>query len=198
MRFGIVGFSFMALCAGCAFEPQEVTVRPVHRPIAAETAKTEYKTSVPARLTVTDMREDKTLGYRGKPGNDHAPVTVHPSVVDAVEREIKAGLEEQGISVTEAKVGKKKSPVLRVELRKLSYENNYDSIWRIALNVDTVLHAKVENVKPAFERDYTMHTTQRFYRAPTKEVNQKYIDQSLSDTIDKLLNDQELIAKLRQ
>lgn len=176
----VLSLLFLSAC----FSPQQVTPPVAHRGIPAEIG---HGAAVQVRVTDGRVRKDGIIGYWGE--KQDAPVTLPASAAADIEREITRGLVDKGF--TTEKSGTK----LTVTLKDVAYKNIYN-FWKIDLQVDAVMEVTAMRSGKKFEHTYTTHTHQDGFYAPSIATNNKYVGQALSDTVDKIVNDAELLQFL--
>jgi uncharacterized lipoprotein YajG len=188
MNKSLVFIFFTSLLASCAtFAPQLVTVKAD----VSVTASAAGLGKVVA-LRVIDARLDKVLGYRTTRTDKDSAILTNQDVASVVQQSIYSALKKNGFDVIAQSDGPRS---LKVEIRKLEYYVPTGS-WIDGIQVRTTLGAVVKNGDMTYENIYEITNKDRMIIAPDQEKNEALINKALSDILQRLLQDQQLIALL--
>ena len=185
----ILLISLCAFFSGCAFNPQKANVSPT---VAVMPSSEGKGGSVAVR--VIDERPSKSLGHRGTAYRAAAEITSAQELSFIVQREISAALQKKGFSVIE--YADDANPRLTVELRLLEYTTS-QGFWTGGVQIKGALKAIAANGSRTFEKMYRSEKEERIVMVPTAETNERWINESLNDVLNQLLNDNILFSVLK-
>ena len=178
----------MSLLAACAtFAPQLVTVNP--NVSVTESAAGLGKV---VALKVIDARADKALGYRTTRSDKDSAIITNQDVAKVVQLKIYDSLKKSGFNVDIVDNGPR---ALKVEIRNLEYSVPTGS-WTGGIRVLATLNVVVKNGDTTYENLYQITNNERVVIKPDREKNEALINKTLSDVLQRLLQDQKLIALL--
>lgn len=178
----------MSLLAACAtFAPQLVTVNPDVSVIESAAGLGKV-----VALKVIDTRADKSLGYRTTRSDKDSAIITNQDVAKVVEQKIYAALRKNSFDVTTLDNGPR---ALKVEIRNLEYSVPTGS-WTGGIRILATLNAVVKNGDTTYENLYQITNNERVVIKPDREKNEALINKTLSDVLQRLLQDQNLIALL--
>jgi len=182
----------ITLCAffsGCAFNPQKANVSPTVAVMASSEGK-----GVSVAVRVVDERPSKSLGHRGTAYGAAAEITSVQEISFIVQREISAALQKKGFTVVE--YNDSANPRLAVEVRLLEYTTS-QGFWTGGVQIKGALKAIAANGSRTYEKMYRSEKEERVVVVPTAETNERWINDSLSDVLNQLLNDNSLFSVLK-
>ncbi len=185
---GAISLLLFMTIAGCALVDEEVMLRPV-----SDVPPSSIGQGQRVALNVVDERSSTLIGERGPDGTaDIRSVQDARRVVDDV---LNQGLQNQGfVPVQPTAV----EPVtLKVELREL----RYDVADRLPLpepRVNAVLKVVAQNGDRSFEQLYRAQTATESFLPPTAAEDSQLINRALSDVIDRILTDRQLLEFLAE
>jgi uncharacterized lipoprotein YajG len=182
--FLLVGFLF----SGCAYINQDLKVKP-------DTSISESDIGGGKKITlkVVDEREDQIIGKRRDGyGMNGATITTKQDMVEILSNIIVGGLARKNFSVSSEQV----PTVLKIELRVLSYDTSMGlwtggNIGKSALKVI----ATAENGQ-VYEKMYRGQREIRTAFIGSQETNSNVVNGALSDAVDNLFKDDELLRFL--
>lgn len=177
------------LASGCAFNEQAVRVTP-----QVDVAPGTVGEGVAVRVNVVDERPRTTLGTRGARGVG-ADLTVEGDLVSILRGAIETGLQRLSFETTQDPAQERE---LRVELRALDY-NVLVGFWAGTLKVDTAMKAicRLGGLRP-YEEVHRGEFTESVQVVQGAEANNGYVSSSVSQAVNSLLGDQQLMACLAQ
>ncbi len=172
------------LCAGCVYGPQQVRVAP-----ELNQTNGDYGTGKTVRLLVVDERTSKNLGQT----EEGADFNLQGKLPNVVEAAIRTALEKQGFNSSRNE--RKGAANLRVGIRRLEYNVKPGYLFRSVhaeseINVICKSASGVEFIKP-----YTGLLEKSVFFIGWS-TNSDYVSTTVSEAINKLLDDKELKACL--
>lgn len=188
MNKSISFVSLMPLLAACStFAPQMVTLNPK----ASVTQSTAGLGKVVA-LKVIDARADKALGYRTTRSDKDSAIITNQNVAKVVQSKIYDSLKKSGFDVDILDNGAR---ALKIEIRELDYSVPTGS-WTGGIRILATLNAVVKNGDTTYENLYQITNNERVILKPDREKNEELINKTLSDILQRLLQDEKVIALL--
>ncbi len=183
---GVVGLA-LAAAGGCAFNKQAIKLEP-KLDVAESTAGNGKLTMV----NVADERPRATLGTRGVSGIGEQ-LTVDGDLVQTVKTAVTEGLRRQGFA-TDGPIENQ----LRVEVRSLDYTLN-SGFWAGKLNVEFLLKGIcIKNNARPYEQMYRGEFRKNVQVVQGADSNTLFVNQVVSDAINALLKDQNMIRCLAE
>lgn len=183
-------FGALVFATGCAVSPQQITVEPRSD---ATFSGTGAGTTV--NLVVQDNRGTSALGSLGGTYPETSMLTTSNDVAADLNALLRQKLSAAGYVITPNNANFN----LVVSLNELSYE--YGTAAVVAREVQTVAEIafRAENASGTSYREGRFRTPRSFPRAtrPTPEENKEFLEEVLSETIDRLLSHQQLVDFLR-
>lgn len=178
-----------AFASGCAFTPQAVVIAP-----QLTTGPSQLGAGAAVSINVVDERPKKTLGTRGVSGVG-AELTIEGDLANIVYKAIAEGLERQGYrtSAGPANTGGRE---LRAEIRNLDYiviRGFFEGTLRIDFGIKAICIQGT--VRPYEQMHHGEHVT-GVQVVQTADANNIYVSQVVSDGVNSLLQDQQLLACL--
>lgn len=178
----------LSLLGGCALTPQKVAVNPDVLVMESETGKGKT-----VALKVTDTHADKILGYRTTRLEKDSIILTDSDIAKVVQEKIYEGLKKYGFSVDVASADAPR--LLRVEVKTLQYSAPTGS-WTGGIRIIATLNAVVKNGDTTYENLYQITNNETVIIKPSQGKNEELINKTLSDVLQRLLQDQKLIALL--
>jgi len=190
MRIVLFALATATICSGCAFTPQAVQVKPEVRLNNATAAAGQV-----VNVAVVDERPSKNLGQRGA-HNVGADLTVQAELSEIVGSAIKEGLEKEGFKPSAQ--GDEPSAKLKVEVRSLEYKV-ISGFWSGTIRSECAMKALCKSSSGAeYEKFYSGVFEKSIQVIATEKENDAYVSASVSDAVNKLLNDRDLGRCLAQ
>ncbi len=175
---------------GCAFTPQAVTLQPDLYQVSSTIG--DNKT---VKINVVDERTKSTLGTRGARGVG-AELTIQGDLVEIVKGTLTRGLTSKGFHVPINSVENERE--LRVELRSLEYRLVV-GFWSGTLNTESAMKGIcILNKSRPYEKLYLGEHKESVQVVQFAEANNKYVNNALSASINKMLSDKALLQCLAQ
>jgi uncharacterized lipoprotein YajG len=187
-KIGFIVVCLVVLGSSCAFTPQSVSLSP-----DIQTTPDSVVSGKQVMLTVVDERPRKSLGTRGVKGVG-ADLTIEGDLSDVVRKALTDGLTQRGFTITPNKPADGRE--LRVEIRNLDY-NVTMGFWTGSLKVDSTLKGIcIIGSTRQYENVYRGDYQENVMAVQTSGANEKYINKVISQAINELLRDQQLIQCL--
>jgi len=178
----------VSMGSGCAFQSQAVKITPEVKSISNVSGSGKN-----VQLVVLDERPSKVIGQRGV-GSAGADMTVDGDLQSIVAAAISSGLEQHRFS-TQSQDSHDLSR-LRVEIRNLE-SKNIMGFWAGTLRDEFSLKGICKSAKGGdYEQMYNGIFETSIQVVPTGEANNKYISAAVSDAVNKLVNDDQLLRCL--
>lgn len=174
--------------SACAFTPQNAVIKP-----EVNLAKTNEGHGTTVVVKIVDERADKTLGHRGGAAFKGAKITTTQNIEGLIREEIMKGLVKKGFNPKNCNPGGK--PDLKVEIRLIEYSTS-TGFWTGGIHTKAALKAIARTSGKSYEKIYRVANEERVFFVPTAEANEKYLNQLISDVLNKLFQDQKLIATI--
>lgn len=171
--------------SGCAFQKQAIRLQPQ--------LKVETSSIGAGKLTmvnVADERPRSTLGTRGVSGIGEQ-LTLEGDIAAVVRDAIGEGLRKQGFQ-TDGPIENQ----LKVEIRNLDYIVN-SGFWAGKLNVEFLLKGIcIKGTARPYEQTYRGELHLNIQVVQSAEANTQYVNQVVSDAINKLVTDKAMLQCL--
>ncbi|MGH8750430.1 MAG: YajG family lipoprotein [Burkholderiales bacterium] len=183
--FLVLLLSFLAGCT--TFTPQQITLNP--NVTVAESAAGLGKV---VALRVSDARTDPALGYRTTRSDKDSAIISNQNLAKLVEQKTYDALRKNSFDITTADSG---SRALKVEIRNLEYTVPTGS-WINGINILAAFDVTAKNGDITYQNLYEIKNTERVLIKPDQEKNEALINKALSDVLQRMLQDQKLMALL--
>jgi uncharacterized lipoprotein YajG len=178
-----------AMGSGCAFQSQAVKIHPDVKSTATVSGDGKG-----VRLSVDDERPSKVIGQRGV-GGAGADITVDGDLVTIVSTAILTGLNQRNFSASNSTGN---GAQLRVEIRNLS-SKNIMGFWAGTLRDEFSLKGICKSGKGTdYEQMYNGVFETSIQVVPTGDANDKYVSQAVTDSVDKLVSDDQMLRCLSE
>ncbi len=170
---------------GCAYVSQQALISPSIHVINSNTGK-----GMKIMVRVKDERPSKSLGHRGDANGRGAEITTTQNIEGLVREEILRGLKKKGFDIAEYNV--KHDRELIAELRLFEYSTSIGFFTR-GVHVNGAIKVICKNRENEFERMYRIENEERVVIVPGAKANERMITEGMSNLLEKLLSDNELI-----
>ena len=180
-------FLAVVLLAGCALTSQQAVLKP-ELPLS----RTDLGRGTAVALKVVDERPDQTLGHRGA-GMKGAKITTAQDVAEVFREKIVEGLKTYHFDPVPSTASIPKS--LTIEIRLIDYSTS-QGFATITVHTKTALKAIARDGGTTYENFFRADHEERFAAIPFAEENETLINKVLSEVVQKLFQDQELMAFL--
>jgi len=175
---------------GCAYIDQNLRVTP-QVSIAQENIGQGKKVA----LRVVDDRDEQLIGKRGLQYFPGGKISTDQDLVEVIRDAFIKGLHDKGFEL----VGENESNLLvKAELRSLAY-TTVMGLWTGG-NVGTAVVKVIANQPSGktYERTYRSQKQIRSFFVGSQETNTKVVNQALTDALNKVFEDKELLKFLAQ
>jgi uncharacterized lipoprotein YajG len=185
----------VTLLVGCAYTTQQATLSP-----ELQLSGTNIGNNATVAVKVVDERSDKSLGYRGSAYGKAAKITTGQNVAEVIYEKIVEGLKQNGFNpvphgFNPVPHSKGITRALKVEIRLIEYSTSV-GFWTGGVHTKSALKAIAKNNGKVYENLYRVDNEKRIVFAPFAKENEKLINKAVSEVLQKLFGDQELIAFL--
>jgi uncharacterized lipoprotein len=175
------------LLGACAFTPQKVTLQPMLSVTGSEIGKGKL-----ISLRVVDERPKQVLGHRGTAYGAAAEITTDQDVSEVVRNKVSEGLRANGFDVV---TGANSLFSMKVEIRLIEYTTS-QGMWTGGIHTKAALKVICKNGTREYENIYRQENEERIMVVPTAERNEEFINKVVSQTLDKIFQDAELMRFL--
>lgn len=183
----------LILLAGCAAQPEQISIAPQPDFGSGAAAGTQVA------VKVVDRRNQPTIiGYRApaEAGLGKA-VLARNDVAAAVRRSLTDSLSSLGFAPQAAgNGGVTNTPSLTVTIDTLRYRQRGEGLNKVG-STDVVLIGEARNGGTSFKATYKVHNEDRVGIIQSTEDTQRFVNQALSKVLGNLLQDDRLLAVLR-
>ena len=170
--------------SGCAFNPQQANLNPELNVASSNIGNTRS-----VYVNVLDERSNKSLGRRGTAYGAAAEITSEQELSIIVDRELKKALKIKGFKIAEKASA---DNLLTVEIRGLEYSTS-QGFWTGGVHITGALKGRAKNGSSEMEKMYRYEKEERVVIVPTAETNEKWLNEALTETLNQLINDPELL-----
>jgi uncharacterized lipoprotein YajG len=172
----------------CAFIDQNVKITP-----SVEVAKSNIGNGRTVGIKVVDEREDSLIGKRGSAYGDAAAIKTDQDMVELFSVEISRGFENKGF---EPVPYLEEIPVyVKVEIRSVEYDTSM-GLWTAGNMANSAIKVIAYNESKNYEKMYRSQVEIRTAFVASQETNAKIINQAVSDVIEKMFQDEDLLSFL--
>lgn len=181
----LLALAFVALLAtGCALSPQRIEIDPNPQIQPANLGHNR-----PVQVIAVDSRGQKAFGSRGGVYKDTALVQPANDVREAIAKSVSQGLQSLGFNAFNPGAD---ATTLEVRLEQLDYAPEEGSVVN-RVNLDLTLMAEARRGNTTHTGTYKSSTEHKLPFTPSAARNQAMVNDILSRSIERLLNDQEMI-----
>jgi Uncharacterized lipoprotein len=178
----------LCLISACAFNPQTVKIAPVVSFPSSELGKGKE-----VFLTVVDERPKQILGHRGTAYGAAAEITSNDDMATVIREKMSAGLSSNGFRV---KTGSSLvSTSMKVEIRLIEYTTS-TGFWTGGVHTRAAFKGVCKNGFREYGNLYRQENEERVLVVPDAETNEQWINRAVGQALDKIFNDQEMLACL--
>lgn len=189
VRFVCVAAAFLVLGA-CALSPQQVALRP-----QLEVAAANYGQQRSINVRVEDRRSNPVIGTRGGVYGNTSTIEVGNNHLQEIARSLAGALGQWGFR-SEVEGYRGEALEFLVSLDHLSYRPDSSVGGVLVITADVSL--RVEYGDSYYTGKYSASQKLRYATLPSEEKNNEEINKVLSLALEKIFQDQGLIAFLRQ
>ena len=175
--------------SGCAWVPQTAKLQ-----LTPEITPSTVGQGVTVAVRVTDRRTSQTIGRRGVDSED-AAITTTQNVITLFQDKIVQGLEKKGF--TAGRYDGQPVRTLTVEIRRIDYKTDME-FWKGIVKTEAVLDAVVLKDDMKFEQTYTGQRKDTTVEAPSAKTNDRLINGAISEAVQKLFEDHNLLRFLAE
>lgn len=172
---------------GCAYIPQQANLNP-----DLNIDSSGIGNNARIFINVLDERAGKSLGRRAASYGPAAEITAKQELAEVVKTKLEQGLRAQGFLPGAKDTA---DSILIVEIRALDYSTS-TGFFTGGVHIRAALKGRAKNRDAEMEKMYRYEKEERIIIVPTAGTNEKWINEALSTTLNKLLTDSELLAFL--
>lgn len=172
------------LASGCALSPQRIEIEPSPQIQPANLGHNQ-----PVQVIAVDSRGQKAFGSRGGVYKDTALVQPANDVRAAITTSVSQGLQSLGFNAFNPGAD---ATTLEVRLEQLDYTPEEGSVVN-RVNLSLTLMAEARRGDTTHTGVYKSHTEHKLPFTPSAARNQEMVNDILSRSIERLLNDQKMI-----
>ncbi|WP_207061969.1 YajG family lipoprotein [Motiliproteus sp. SC1-56] len=176
------------LLSGCAKSPQQVMLDP------SINASAQLKKRPVVQLSIVDNRPSPILGTRGG-----VYATNHITLAEPLERSLRPEM-ERALQAIGAELNQVSPFPIRLTLYldRLSYEVEDTGTLPLMVNLHSTLRAQAKSGQLKYEGRWESSRQHQFLSVPTEAKNQDIINDLLSETLNRMINDPKLLQFLQQ
>lgn len=179
----------MVILQGCSLKPQNLRLDP--QPVKVGESQAGSGTTV--ALQVADVRSTKKLGEVGDPDNKMVDVTLEEDSSPRIYERVKEALMRMGFAVVPHSEGT--DPALRIELRKLELQSvKTPFTFETELRAEVAAHANKAN--SFYDRQFNVRTRKDGAAPPFEKDSNALVNTAVSQALEDLLSDEQLLNTL--
>ena len=178
-----------ALACGCAWTPQTAALKP-----APYITPSTVGNGVTVAVRAIDKRASETIGHRGV-DSKNAAITTTQNVAALFQEKIIEGLRQKGFSASP--FAGQPGRLLIVEIRQIDYTTDME-FWKGIVKTEATLGASMIKDGAKFEQFYSGKRTENTVEAPGAKTNERLINGAISDALQRLFEDENLIRYLAE
>lgn len=186
----VAAIALLAGIQGCSLKTQHLRIDPEVKVKEGQSASNKT-----IGLKVSDSRADKKLGEVGDPDRKMVDVMVEEDPSPAIYERVKQALTTMGFSVQP--YNETTDRTLDIKIRKLELQS-----VKQPLTFDTELRAEVTahavNPTAYYDRQFNVRTRKEGAAPPYEKDSTKLVNTALSQALEDLLSDEQLMATLAQ
>jgi uncharacterized lipoprotein YajG len=177
----------LVLVSGCAWTAQQVNLRPV-----VTVSQVDLGQGRPVRVVVDDERPANALGTKVAIGGGEITPAQQPAEV--VRTSLVDGVTQLGFKPL--RDGQDDAPTMKVELRAIDYKVA-QGFWAGGLTVDVAMKAIcLIDRQSRYEKLHRGHYEDAIQVVQSQSQNESYINSALSEAINQVLGDRDLLQCL--
>ena len=187
IRILYIAITILSVC-GCQFTPQKVELQP-----QVQVQSTNIGKGQKIYLNTVDERTSSSIGSRGIAGFG-AEITSSGDVVAIIHASISENLKKQGFEVSNSK--KDTQIELRSEIRNLEYKIT-PGVFTATLRAESAIKGVCfTNKERDYEHLYRGASERQIFLTTFAEENSAHINKSISDVIQSMFKDDDLLSCL--
>src|SRR5690349_5242498 len=178
----------VAAVTGCEFVDQKARFDPALRVTSSNLGAGRRVV-----VGVVDERPRSLIGRRGAGGSIGGSITTDQDLAELVRGKVAEGLQQYGFAPISA--DGTEAPRMNVELRFLEYELAV-GFWTGSVNTRAALKAICRNGTDTYEHLYRAEGKRGAFVVPSADKNEMLLNQTLSEALNGMLADQQLVGCL--
>lgn len=186
----LAAIGLMVFAQGCTMQNQNLRIDP-----AVKVAKSDIGAGKTVGLGVADVRSDKKLGEVGDPDREMFDVSVEDDPSPAIYDRVKGGLEALGFTVVPASEATQRT--LNVEVRSLEL-SSIKTPFTFETELQAVVGSRATNDTAYHEREFNVRTRKDGAVPPFKRDSTALVNTAVSQALEDMFADEEMINLLAQ
>ncbi len=180
---------FSIMLSACAYTPQKATLE-----VTPEILESNLGRGRTIAVNIMDERPDKGLGHRGGVYGRGAEITTDQDITEIILDALYEGLTTKGFKPVSG--GQKSDKKLDAEFRHFEY---YTSTGAFTGGVHVKAAMKVRaKGKVEYENMYRVEKENRVVFVPGAESNEKLLNETLTEMVERVFQDEDLLHTLSQ
>ncbi|MCP4474463.1 MAG: hypothetical protein GY821_07845 [Gammaproteobacteria bacterium] len=176
--------------AGCAFSPEQVKLQP-----QVNVQKQNIGEGKQVAVRVIDARPHTDLGGRVSGLGPTAKISLANDLDKVVKDEVDSGLKNLGFQPVPYSAQAQRR--LTVHITNLDYRSRA-GFWTANISINSTLEASAVNGDSSYDHVYRGDSEHRVMVTPTSNSDFQNVNRALSASLDKMLNDQNLMIFLKR
>lgn len=181
----------IALLSSCAFIPQQANIDPV-----LNISEDGIKGRGSVVVNVLDERPTQSLGRKSTGYGPGAEITAVQDLSEVIKNKLNEGLIKKGFDPFSEKSGAYVA-ILNAEIRFLQYSTSR-GFWSEGRHMQGAIKIKAENNGIRYEKLYRVNNDKRAYFETSNSKRESLINTALSNLLNQIINDIELINLLSE
>ena len=186
----LAAIGLMIFAQGCTMQTQNLRVDPV-----VKVTKSEVGAGRVIGLGVADVRTDKKLGEVGDPDREMFDVLVEEDPSPAIYDRVKGGLEALGFTVVPTSEAMQRT--LNVEVRSLEL-SSVKTPFTFETELQAVVGSRASNGTAFHQREFNVRTRKDGAVPPFKRDSTALVNTAVSQALEDMFADEEMITLLAQ
>jgi uncharacterized lipoprotein YajG len=173
--------------SGCAWTPQKLTIK-----AEPQFSKSAVGNGITVAVQVVDVRPSKIIGYRGL-DSELAEIHTDQDVVSIFQDKLIEGLKRKGFNAIP--YNGQSTLTLRAEIRLIEYSSSMD-MWKGSIQAKAAVAVYSRKADRILDRVYRAERAQAVVEAPRAQTNERLINSAISEVLQRIVEDQNLIEFL--
>jgi uncharacterized lipoprotein YajG len=187
----LIRFMFLAVVpfyfSGCAWAPQKLIIK-----AEPQFSKSAVGNGITVAVQVVDARPSKVIGHRGL-DSELAEIRTEQDVAGIFQDKLIEGLKQKGFNAIP--YDGQSILTLKAEIRLIEYSTSSE-MWKGSIQAKAVVAAYSKKADRIHDRVYRVEKEQAVLEAPRAQTNERLINGAISEVLQRLVEDQNLIEFL--
>lgn len=184
----VLSICSLSLLTGCSFVPESVNLHPQ----LAATPTANIGEGKAVEVQVVDARPDSSLGGRPSGFGPAANISLNNSITDVVQQNIENGLRDYGFAAVDYTGNPNISRTLVLRITGLQYDQRL-GFASSDIIITSTIEATANNKGRVYDQVYRSSKKNEAIVTPTSGQDSANINGVFSDTLNKILTDQNLL-----